>query len=163
MPFRRIVAPSVAALVLVAAPLAAQEPGQPDRFVPRHLAVALVAPTAVALRAVPASSVTIPVATTSPVPTASDAMGHEALPAPAPADGFASSGFAQFMASPAGRILRVAAGAGMIAGGLSMDSDGGTALAIAGGLPLLAGALDFCVLSPLLGGPFWGKDIRAAK
>ncbi len=39
----------------------------------------------------------------------------------------------------------------------------GTALAVAGGVPLLAGTFDFCVLSPLFGGPFWGKDIRAAK
>ena len=83
-------------------------------------------------------------------------------PAPVPA-GFAGSGFAQFMASPAGRVLRVVAGAGMIAGGIAMDSDGGTALAVAGGIPLSAGLFDICYLSPLFGGPFKGKDIRAAK
>lgn len=83
-------------------------------------------------------------------------------PAPTPS-GFASTGFAQFMSSPAGRIARVVAGAGMIAGGIAMDSDGGTVLAATGGVPLLAGTFDFCILSPLFGGPFWGKDIRAAK
>lgn len=82
---------------------------------------------------------------------------------PLPAEGFASSGFAQFMSSPAGRVLRVVAGAGMIAGGIAADSDGGTILAGVGAIPLLAGTFDFCVLSPLFGGPFWGRDIRAAK
>jgi hypothetical protein len=77
-------------------------------------------------------------------------------------DGFESSGFAQFMSSPAGRILRVVAGAGMIAGGIAADSDLGTGIAIAGAVPLLAGAFDFCVLSPLFGGPLSGKAIRAA-
>ncbi|MDZ7631956.1 MAG: DUF2892 domain-containing protein [Gemmatimonadaceae bacterium] len=81
----------------------------------------------------------------------------------ADADGFASSGFSQFMASPAGRILRVVAGAGMIAGGIAADSNLGTGVAIAGAVPLLAGTFDVCVLSPLFGGPFRGKDIRAAK
>lgn len=77
-------------------------------------------------------------------------------------DGFASSGFAQFMSSPAGRVLRVVAGAGMIAGGIAADSDLGTGVAVAGLVPLLAGAFDFCVLSPLFGGPLSGKAIRAA-
>lgn len=81
----------------------------------------------------------------------------------APAGGFASSGFAQFMASPAGRVLRVVAGAGMIAGGISMDSNAGTALAVVGAVPLSAGLFDICWLSPILGGPLKGKDIRAAK
>ncbi len=81
----------------------------------------------------------------------------------APASGFASSGFAQFMASPAGRVLRVVAGAGMIAGGISMDSNAGTALAVVGAVPLSAGLFDICWLSPILGGPLKGRDIRAAK
>jgi hypothetical protein len=77
-------------------------------------------------------------------------------------DGFETSGFAQFMSSTPGRILRVVAGAGMIAGGIAADSDFGTGLAVAGAVPLLAGTFDFCVLSPLFGGPFSGKAIRAA-
>lgn len=82
------------------------------------------------------------------------------------ANGFASSGFGQFMASKAGRVLRVVAGAGMIAGGLVMRDDGsttgGTVLAAAGAIPLSAGLFDVCYISPLFGGPFRGKDIRAA-
>jgi hypothetical protein len=77
-------------------------------------------------------------------------------------DGFESSGFAQFMSSKAGRVLRVVAGAGMIAGGIAANSDLGTGIAIAGAVPLLAGTFDFCVLSPLFGGPLSGKAIRAA-
>jgi hypothetical protein len=76
---------------------------------------------------------------------------------------FARSGFGQFMASPAGRVLRVVAGVGMIAGGIAMDSNGGNALAIAGAVPLSAGLFDICWLSPIFGGPFKGADIRAAK
>jgi hypothetical protein len=91
------------------------------------------------------------------------ALAADATDLPRRADGFASSGFAQFMSSPAGRVLRVVAGAGMIAGGIAADSDGGTVLAGLGAVPLLAGTFDFCVLSPLFGGPFWGRDIRAAK
>jgi hypothetical protein len=97
------------------------------------------------------------------LPNAADRSTPAPAPAPVPRSGFASSGFAQFMSSPAGRILRVAAGAGMIAGGINADSDGGTIVAVAGGVPLLAGTFDFCVISPLFGGPFWGKNIRAAK
>lgn len=81
----------------------------------------------------------------------------------APAGGFASSGFAQFMSSPTGRVLRVVAGVGMIAGGISMDSNGGTVLAAVGAVPLSAGLFDICWLSPIFGGPLKGKDIRAAK
>lgn len=89
---------------------------------------------------------------------------HGLVPASAAnhADGFETSGFAQFMSSTPGRILRVVAGAGMIAGGLAADSDFGTGVAIVGAVPLLAGTFDFCVLSPLFGGPFSGKAIRAA-
>jgi hypothetical protein len=89
--------------------------------------------------------------------------GHVLANTPADvADGFESSGFAQFMSSKAGRLLRVVAGAGMIAGGIAADSDLGTGIAIAGAVPLLAGTFDFCVLSPLFGGPLSGKAIRAA-
>lgn len=79
--------------------------------------------------------------------------------------GFASSGFAQFMSSPAGRVLRAVAGAGMIAGGVAIHDDhstGGTVLGVAGLIPLSAGLFDVCYISPIFGGPFRGKDIRAA-
>ena len=115
------------------------------------------------------SSAVAPAATPSVVwpalattPHATPDAARASLP-PAPASGFASSGFAQFMASPTGRVLRVVAGAGMIAGGISMDSGAGTALAVVGAVPLSAGLFDICWLSPILGGPLKGKDIRAAK
>jgi hypothetical protein len=104
-----------------------------------------------------------PVAAHRPVAAASY------VPLEIPADraegGFARSGFAQFMSSPAGRVLRVVAGAGMIAGGVAIHDDskaGGTALGVAGLLPLSAGLFDVCYISPLFGGPFSGKAIRAA-
>ncbi len=77
--------------------------------------------------------------------------------------GVAKSGFGQFMAPPAGRVLRVVAGVGMIAAGVAMDSNGGNALASAAAIPLSAGLFDICWLSPIVGGPFKGADSRAAK
>jgi hypothetical protein len=76
---------------------------------------------------------------------------------------FEETGCAQFMASPAGRLLRVAAGGVMIGVGVDRGGSGGTALAIAGGIPLAAGAFDVCVLSALFGGPFRGEDIRRTR
>jgi hypothetical protein len=140
---------------LLALPLQAQESAAMVAS-PASPVAGAVAPEGIALRHRPAS-LELPSATAL-ADRASDA------PTPAPrADGFASSGFAQFMASPAGRILRVVAGAGMIAGGINADSDAGTAVAIVGAVPLLAGTFDFCILSPLFGGPLSGKAIRAAK
>lgn len=87
------------------------------------------------------------------------------IPADKASGGFANSGFAQFMASPAGRVLRAVAGAGMIAGGVAIRDDhrtGGTVLGVAGLIPLSAGLFDVCYISPLFGGPFTGKAIRSA-
>ena len=75
---------------------------------------------------------------------------------------FEETGFAQFMASRTGRLLRVGVGAAMIGGGLAMGDTGGAVLAVAGVLPLSAGALDLCYLSPLFGGPLRGEAIRRA-
>jgi hypothetical protein len=81
---------------------------------------------------------------------------------PAPQQGFETSGFAQFMASPAGRVLRGAVGVAMIGGGIAMGDTGGTVLAVAGVLPLSAGVLDLCYASALFGGPLRGEEIREA-
>jgi hypothetical protein len=75
---------------------------------------------------------------------------------------FEETGFAQFIASPAGRILRIVAGGVMIGAGASHGGTGGTVLAIAGVAPLAAGVFDVCLLSPLFGGPLRGEDIRRA-
>lgn len=70
--------------------------------------------------------------------------------------------FVRFMASPIGRIVRVLAGVALILLGLlAVGGVAGIILAVVGLLPLLAGALDFCVFAPLFGGPLSGPAIRA--
>ena len=67
--------------------------------------------------------------------------------------------FARFMATPAGRGIRVAAGIALIIAGLVIGSAGGYVLAAVGLVPLLAGALNVCVIAPLLKAPFRGKGL----
>ncbi|MCU0648870.1 MAG: hypothetical protein MUF00_12790 [Gemmatimonadaceae bacterium] len=127
----------------------------------RHLSRAAVLLTA---------SATMLVAQRLPVtPVAYAPVAAPVLPAPdqpAATGGFERSGFAQFMASPAGRVTRVVAGVGMVVGGIAWRNDGsttgGTTLAIAGAVPLSAGLFDVCWLSPIFGGPLRGSAIREA-
>ena len=71
--------------------------------------------------------------------------------------------FVRFMTSPSGRALRVAAGVGLLTAGLSRrGTTGGRATAALALVPLAAGALDVCVLGPLLGAPLDGAAARAA-
>ncbi len=75
---------------------------------------------------------------------------------------FARSGFAQFMAGTAGRLLRVVAGIALIGVGLLVV--GGTAgyiVAAIGLVPIAAGVFDFCVLGALMGTGLAGDNIRA--
>lgn len=75
--------------------------------------------------------------------------------------GFASSGFAQFISGPAGRIIRIAAGIALIVAGIFWIGDvAGWIVAVIGLVPLVAGLFDFCILAPLFGGPLAGKEIR---
>jgi hypothetical protein len=69
-------------------------------------------------------------------------------------------GFASFMSSAAGRLLRVVAGVALIATGYGMHSPGGVALAIVGVLPLATGLFDVCLAAPLFGAPIRGRDVR---
>lgn len=70
--------------------------------------------------------------------------------------------FVSFMASRSGRILRVVAGALLVAYGLLvMGGIGGIIIAVVGLVPLLAGTFDFCVFAPLFGSPLSGPKIRA--
>jgi hypothetical protein len=70
--------------------------------------------------------------------------------------------FVKFMASPAGRIIRIVAGIVLIAWGLlGIHGVGGIVVAVVGLLPLVAGLFDFCVFAPLFGAPMSGKKIRA--
>ncbi len=70
----------------------------------------------------------------------------------------------RFLASGNGRIVRVVAGAILVALGLfSVHGIGGIILAVVGLVPLVAGLFDFCVFAPLFGAPLSGPQIRAAK
>jgi hypothetical protein len=70
--------------------------------------------------------------------------------------------FVKFMASTTGRIVRIAAGLGLIAWGLlGLGGSTGLIVAIVGLVPLAAGVFDFCVFAPLFGNPMSGPKIRA--
>jgi hypothetical protein len=72
--------------------------------------------------------------------------------------------FIRFMASPAGRILRIVAGSGIIAYGLLVTGgDDGMMIAAVGALPILTGVLNICMVGPLMGGPLFGSKARASK
>ena len=66
--------------------------------------------------------------------------------------------FARFMSSASGRGLRVAAGLVLIGGGIALGSTGGWVIAVIGVVPLAAGALNVCLLGPLLGAPLHGAS-----
>jgi len=76
---------------------------------------------------------------------------------------FEETKFAQFMASPAGRITRIVAGAGLIVLATQKKTKAKASLLAVATIPLSAGAFDFCLLSTLFKGPFWGHQIRSAK
>jgi hypothetical protein len=72
--------------------------------------------------------------------------------------------FVTFMSSTTGRIVRIVAGAALIAWGLvGLGGTGGIVVAVVGAVPLLAGLFDFCVFAPLFGAPMSGPKVRAAK
>lgn len=71
--------------------------------------------------------------------------------------------FVSFMGSAAGRLIRIVAGAGLIAWGLiGMGDTNGYIVAGIGMLPLLTGLLNICVVGPLLGEPLSGAKARSA-
>lgn len=70
-------------------------------------------------------------------------------------------GFAKFMASTAGRLLRILAGAVLVyISYFGIKGVKGDILAIVGLVPLLAGIFDVCLLAPLFGAPISGKAVR---
>ena len=75
---------------------------------------------------------------------------------------FARSGVAQFLASTAGRALRVVAGLALMLWGFFLGGAPGFALLVVGLVPIAAGSFDFCLLTGLLGGPFSGERVRHA-
>ena len=70
-------------------------------------------------------------------------------------------GFSKFMASTAGRAVRIIAGVALIVVGGIL---GGSwwALAVVGLVPLAAGALDICLFNVLFGQPLSDKAVRAS-
>ena len=72
-----------------------------------------------------------------------------------------SRAFAMFMASGAGRLLRIVAGIAIIAWGWSRhEQTVGIILMVVGLVPLLAGVFNVCVIAPIIGAPFAGRDAR---
>jgi hypothetical protein len=67
----------------------------------------------------------------------------------------------RFLASPAGRLVRVVAGLLLIVLGLAVIKGGaGWILAIVGLVPLTAGVFDWCFFAPLFRLPFVGPSLR---
>lgn len=70
-------------------------------------------------------------------------------------------GFVQFMASAAGRGVRIVAGLAIIAWGfLGLGGSEAYVVAAIGAIPLLAGILDICLFGPLFGCPLEGSKNR---
>jgi Protein of unknown function (DUF2892) len=71
-------------------------------------------------------------------------------------------GFARFMASPAGRLLRIVLGVALVFYGFQgMGGSGwGIALAAFGTVAVIAGVLNLCLIAGLLGAPFRGRDVQ---
>ena len=70
-------------------------------------------------------------------------------------------GFARFMSSLTGRLLRIVAGIVLAALGLVIvHGTGGIILAIIGLVVLAAGLFNFCIFAPIFGGPFLAKNIK---
>ncbi len=72
-----------------------------------------------------------------------------------------SMAFTVFMASTAGRLLRIVAGVALIAWGWSThETTTGLVVMVVGFAPLLAGVFNVCLIAPIIGAPFAGKDAR---
>lgn len=66
---------------------------------------------------------------------------------------------ARFMATPAGRGIRIAFGLILIWLGLLMDKPAGYVLEVLGLIPIAAGTLNLCFLGPIFGAPLRGRDV----
>jgi hypothetical protein len=67
----------------------------------------------------------------------------------------------QFLASPAGRLVRIVAGLVLIVVGIAVvKGTVGWILAIVGLVPLAAGIFDWCFFAPLFRLPFAGPRLR---
>jgi hypothetical protein len=76
------------------------------------------------------------------------------------AETFGRTGFAQFINSPIGRLVRIVIGGVLVAWGVALRGRGaGIALMALGAVPLIAGSLDLCLISAVLGGPIIGARV----
>lgn len=67
--------------------------------------------------------------------------------------------FAKFMAGPVGRGVRVLAGLVLVALGLfALEQPAGYLVAALGAVFIVVGALNICLIAPLLGVPLSGKE-----
>lgn len=72
--------------------------------------------------------------------------------------------FAEFMATPLGRGLRVVFGGLLIYVGLNVvHGVAGTVVALLGIVPIATGLLNLCILGPLLGAPLRGSSRPAPR
>jgi hypothetical protein len=72
-------------------------------------------------------------------------------------------GFAKFMSSTLGRVVRIVAGIALIALGLVVvGGAGGILLALIGAIPFIAGLLDICIIGAIfMGTPLRGAEVRS--
>lgn len=68
--------------------------------------------------------------------------------------------FARFMATPAGRILRIVIGIIIIWIGVMMDKPAGYVLEVIGLIPIVAGVMNWCLIAPLIGAPFRASNLK---
>ena len=80
------------------------------------------------------------------------------------AESFCQSGFAKFINSPTGRVVRIVVGLVLVGYGYTQSaSTSGIVLMLVGLVPFSAGLFDWCLISALLGGPLNGTVVRAGK
>ena len=75
-----------------------------------------------------------------------------------------SMGFAKFMSSGTGRLVRIIAGLALIVAGLFLlNGIIGVILVVVGAIPLIAGVSDVCIIGALfLGTPLRGDEVRSS-
>jgi hypothetical protein len=80
------------------------------------------------------------------------------------AQSFAQTGFAKFINSTPGRVVRIVAGLALIGWGYSLGAGpAGIILVVVGLVPLAAGVFNLCLVSALLGGPISGARVAGSK
>ena len=65
--------------------------------------------------------------------------------------------FIEFLISPAGRVLRIAAGLAIVLVGFIMQGTAGVVVSIVGLVPIVTGAMNLCLIGPLFGADLRGQ------